>query len=313
VHCGENADLANAQVEVLQVKSYDEIQTALGDLLVGRRIGLNDTHQQYLETLVKSALPDAECTKVDSLLNPLRVIKDSDEIRLLREAVALTDEVMQKVAAFIRPEITQLELQSLIAQTGLKLGAEDVSFPPTALFTKSGTEPSDSPFVYPKEQGLVKGSSIAFDFGFVLNGYCSDFGRSFYCGNAPPYISGAYSALQQSQCELLSKMKPYETKLNELFGIIEEALDRRGYGDRLRARLPDGTLGHQIGIDLHEEPWLRNESDIVLEPGMVMAIEPKLWFPGEYYLRVEDIVLITEQGAESLTRFCRDMFELPLR
>ena len=87
-------------------------------------------------------------------------------------------------------------------------------------------------------------------------------------------------------------------------------LDELGYGDRFRARLPCGTLGHQIGVDLHENPWIRPETETLLAPGMVMCIEPKVWSPGQYYLRVEDMVLVTEEGAESLTVFDRNTFEL---
>lgn len=106
-------------------------------------------------------------------------------------------------------------------------------------------------------------------------------------------------------------MKP-GLKIGEMFNIIEAFLDGRGFGDRLRARLPHGNLGHHIGVDLHEKPWLRPGCDVVLQPGMVMCLEPKLWLPGEYYIRVEDMVLITEEGAESLTVFDRRLFELPL-
>ena len=224
----------------------------------------------------------------------------------------MTGPVMEKVVTSIRPGVTQIELQELVREAGILLGAHDVSFSPAALFVKSGTQPTENPFVYPKEEGLLPGTSIAFDFGFIKDGYCSDFGRSFYSGPAPKHIVDAYRALQESHCEVISQMAPGKFKLNQLFGLMETAIDRRGYGDRLRARLKDGTLGHQIGVDLHENPWIRPHSDVWLEAGMVMALEPKVWFPGEYYLRVEDIVLITETGAEYLTEFDRELFELPI-
>ncbi len=298
-------------VEMEVAGSPDELNRMLRRLLKGKRVGISRPANHYLRGLVGQAVPGAEIVDAEELGANLRVCKDADEIATLREAVVLTDRVMEEVVDHIRPGITQPQLQARIAETGLALGAQDVSFPSTALYVKSGTKPTEDPFTYPPEKGLVPGTSIAFDFGFVLDGYCSDFGRSFYCGLAPEHISGAYRALQESQCHLISEMKPGQLTLGELFGVIEEALDERGYGDRLRARLPEGNLGHQIGVDLHEDPWLRRGCDVPLKPGMVMAIEPKLWLPGEYYLRVEDIVLITDDGAESLTAFDREMFELP--
>ena len=305
------AGTSTSPVEIEVAGSRDELIRMLRGSLRGRRVGIGRPANHYLRGLVSQAVPGVDIVDAEELGATLRVCKDAEEIATLREAVALTDRVMEEVVDHIRPGITQPQLEAMIAETGLALGAQDVSFPSTALFVKSGTQPTEDPFTYPQDKGLVPGTSVAFDFGFVLDGYCSDFGRSFYCGPAPGHISGAYRALQESQCHLISQMKPGLFTLGELFGVIEEALDERGYGDRLRARLPDGNLGHQIGVDLHEDPWLRRGCDVPLRPGMVMAIEPKLWLPGEYYLRVEDIVLITDEGAESLTAFDREMFELP--
>ncbi len=303
----------NLPVAADVAQSRDAIPRLLASHLGGGRpVGTSRKAGEYLRSLIAAALPGCECVDADEIGAALRVNKDADEVAVLRRAVALTDRVMEKVVGHIRPGITQPELRTLIAETGLALGASQVSFPPAALFVESGTDPTTEPFDYSQDKGLVPGSSVAFDFGFVLDGYCSDFGRSFYCGPAPAHIARAYRALQESQCELISRMGPGRMALGELFGVIEDALDERGYGDRLRARLPEGNLGHQIGVDLHEDPWLRRGSEVMLQPGMVMAVEPKLWLPGEYYLRVEDLVVITDSGAESLTRFDRELFELPV-
>lgn len=293
------------------VTSQDEFAALLGQWVNGKRIGVSRTAAGYLIEMIRAALPTAECVDAEELGEQLRLVKDAEEIAALRKVAALTDQVMAKVVEQIRPGITQPQLQAKLAEAALALGAQDVSFLPAALYVKSGSEPTENPFVYPKEKGLVQGTSIAFDFGFVLNGYCSDFGRSFYCGPAPGHISGAYRALQQAQCHLIAQMRPGMC-IGEMSGVLLAKLDALGYGDRFRARVPDGTLGHQIGIGLHENPWIRPGCNVVLEPGMVMAVEPKLWLPGDYYLRVEDMVLITDDGAESLTSFDRELFELPV-
>lgn len=301
---------SDSSLEVHSIQSQEELSSLLAEWLKGMRlIGTSQRAAGYLNELITAALPAALSVIAESLGEEIRLVKDATEIARLREVAALTDQVMAKIVRDIRPGITQLELQQRIAEAGYRLGAQDISFPPAALYVKSGAEPTLDPFVYPKDQGLVAGTSIAFDFGFVLNGYCSDFGRSFYCGPAPEHISGAYHALQEAHCHLISNMKP-GLKISEMYSILIAKLDKLGYGDRLRARLPDGTLGHQIGVDLHENPWIRPTSEGVLKPGMVMCIEPKVWLPGEYYLRVEDMVLVTESGAESLTKFDRKLFGL---
>ena len=296
-------------IPVTIAQSRDEMITLLGQVLTGMRIGTSRQAIGYLSKLILRALPDAECVEAENLGEQLRVIKDADELVRLRDAAVLTDRVMGEMVKVLRPGITQLEVQQRIAEAGYRLGAQDISFPPAALFVKSGTTLTEDPFIYPKDEGLVPGTSIAFDFGFVLDGYCSDFGRSFYCGPAPEHIGAAYRALQEAQCHLISQMRP-GMRIGDMPAVVLAKLDELGFGDRFRARVPDGTLGHQIGVDLHENPWLKPPCDAVLKPGMVMCIEPKLWLPGEYYLRVEDMVVVTENGAESLTNFDRNLFAL---
>ncbi len=305
------ADASPVQTHV--VSTQTEIVDRLRTILPGRRIGVGPKPaRDYLEQLVNGAVPKPTVVDADRLGEQMRYRKSPKEIAVLRKAASLCDQVMGAILDRIRPGTSQQELENMIAEIGCDSGAEDVSFSPTAGYVKSGTPPTDDPFVYPKNEGLLPGTSIAFDFGFVVDAYCSDFGRSFYCGPAPDHISDAYRALQESQCHLISRMKPGQLLLCELFDVIEEALDARGYGDRLRARLPGRGLGHQIGVDLHENPRLGPDSQVTLQPGMVMALEPKLWLPGEYYLRVEDIVLITEDEPEVLTNYDRELFELPV-
>lgn len=246
----------------------------------------------------------------EGLLDEARRIKDAGEILKLEAAAALTDNVMERIVPLIREGVTQRDLELEIEFLGRRLGASDVSFPPGALFVQSGSAPTADPFVYPKDKGLAPGVSVAFDFGFVLDGYCSDYGRSFYLGPAANEVRGAYRALQQAQLELISQIRVGETMLSEFFPILERTLDRVGFGDYLRARLPNKMLGHQIGMQVHENPWISPTASTPALPGMLMAIEPKLWHTGEYYLRVEDMVLIESGGARSLTRFDREMFVL---
>lgn len=298
-------------VPVAAVPSRSELAAAVRHWLPGRRIGVGRSGRQQLSRMILEALPEATCASAEALGEGLRYCKDAEEIGLLRRAAQLTDAVMSCVVERIRPGITQPELQALITASGQELGAQAVSFPAAALYVKSGTAPGSDPFVYPQADGLVPGTSVAFDFGFVLEGYCSDFGRSFYCGEAPEEIAHAYRVLQVAQADLVGQMRP-GLPIGQLSDLLEAYLDRYGLGDRFRARVPDGTLGHQIGVDLHENPWIRRDCQLALQPGMVMAIEPKLWLPGEYYLRVEDLVLITEQGAEFLTHFDREQFALPV-
>ena len=243
-------------------------------------------------------------------MDSLQVIKTKEEIELLRRVARLTDEVFSAVIPGIGEGVTQPDLEAEIRMEAMRRGAQDVSFPPAVIFTKSGSEPSAEAFTYPREQGLAPGTSIAFDIGFVMDGYCSDFGRSLYFGPAPDHIRGAYKALQQAMVDTVAAMRAGAMRVCDLYPAVERTLDRLGYGDYLRARLRDKVLGHSIGRSVHEEPWINPRCELPLQAGMVFAIEPKLWHSGQYYLRVEDMVLVGQDSAEFLTTSDRTTFEL---
>ena len=200
---------------------------------------------------------------------------------------------------------TSLKIEHL----GRGLGASDVSFPTTAGFCKSGSEPVGV-FNYEHDQTLESGTAIAFDIGFVLDGYCSDWGRSVYYGEPAEHIEKAYPALMTAVVETIDAMCGEVQRVNQVFDHIEMVCDREGYKDRLLERLPNRMVGHQIGVEVHEDPWLKPDQDQELVDGMVFCIEPKLWHKGEYYLRVEDMILIKNGKAESLTKYDREIFQL---
>ena len=157
---------------------------------------------------------------------------------------------------------------------------------------------------------MEAGTAIAFDIGFVLEGYCSDWGRSFYLGEPKEHIEKAYPALMTSVVETIDAIGGEIQYTDQIFDHIEKVCDREGYEPRLRERLPERMVGHQIGIEVHEDPWLRPQQKHELVDGMVFCIEPKLWHKGEYYLRVEDMILIKNGKAESLTTYDRELFQL---
>jgi Xaa-Pro dipeptidase len=276
----------------------------------GGRIGMGNHLWGSTWIEVARAFKGAKIRSAEALMDHLRMIKEPAEVELLRKVAKLTDDVMEEIVSGIEDGVTQRDLRLRIEMAGRKMGASDVSFTPTGGFVKAGSEASEDPFTYPIGEGLVPGCSIAFDVGFVLDGYCSDWGRSVYWGPASDEVSRGYAALQQAVVETVDLMREGSMKVCDIFPSIERSLDREGYGEYLRARLPHGSVGHQIGVEVHEPPWLKPENDDLLKEGMVMCLEPKLWHAGEYYLRVEDMVLVKQDGAEFLTNFDRELFQL---
>ena len=274
------------------------------------RIGVGDHLWGSTWREVARSFKGASFRGAATLMDDLRMIKEPGEIDALRKVAGITEEVMGEVIPGIESGTTQDELRIVIEMLGRKAGASDISFPPNGLFIKSGSEPTPEPYSYPRDVGLVAGTSIAFDVGFVMDGYCSDWGRSFYWGPVGEDIRKGYMALQRAVVETVDKMHEGSMKVCDVFPSIEGFLDEDGYGDYLRARLPHGSVGHQIGVEVHENPWLKPANQHELKEGMVMCLEPKLWRAGEYYLRVEDMVLIHKDRAEFLTNYDREQFQL---
>lgn len=275
-----------------------------------KKVGVGEYTWGSLVLVVASSCKGASFRSAEGLLEEVRMIKEPGEIDRLRRAAKLTEDVMSRIIDQIDAGETMRGAGLKIETMGRMIGASDVSFPPTAGFCKSGSEPTNEVFNYERGQGLEPGTSIAFDVGFVLDGYCSDWGRSVYYGEPEEHIEKAYAALQTAVVETVDDIGNQVHTVNEIFPSIELICDREGYGDYLRARLPDGMVGHQIGVEVHEDPWLKPENSHELVDNMIFCMEPKLWHRGEYYIRVEDMVLIKNGKAEFLTNYDRERFKL---
>ena len=261
-------------------------------------------------TTILEVSPRAEFVDGSSILAQERLIKDSDEISILRKAAELTDVAVESALSAIKEGTNMRELQLEIEMCGRSMGASGTSFDIVTGFIAPDDKATGSIFSYSPDEGLRTGTTIFFDIGFVVDGYCSDWGRSLHFGSPDENTGSAYRALQAAVLEAVDTIEVGKTRVCDIYPSIESSLDSAGYGDFIRARLPTRSVGHQIGIEVHESPWLEPQNQDPLLPGMVFCVEPKLWDDGRYYLRVEDMVLITDDGAVILTRFDRELFEV---
>ena len=260
---------------------------------------------------IAHAVAGAGFVDASGLLDRTRMIKEPDEIDLLRKAARLTDQVMESVVAGIRDGVTQRQLDLDIEMKARGMGASDASFEPCAGFVPAGSTASDPLSACPPDKGLEPPTAIFFDVGFVLDGYCSDWGRSMFWGTPPEHAVKGHRALRRAVVDTVAGMRAGVTRACDVYPAIEAVLDALGYGGYMRARLsPSNVVGHQIGVEVHETPWLRPENTETLREGMVMCLEPKLWHPGQYYFRLEEMVLMGKNGAEFLTNFDRELFRL---
>ncbi len=302
------AEAGFANVEVAKtIVWFDALERYLTDMTKGRRVAYGESCGGYFKRILEQANPEFKPVFGEHIVENMRKIKEPKEIQKLRELAAFTDTAMQYVTENLKEGMLSRDIEDMILQYGLRNGMEGVSFSTTAMFVHPTMPRANELGVYDRDFPLVAGASIAFDFGFMRNGYCSDYGRSFCFKETTDEINAAYKALQYAQTEYIKLIKP-GVKMDDAFVTIKALLAEHGFGDNIRRAGENCVMGHQIGIDVHERPWLSLGSDAVYEAGMVFCSEPKLWLPGKAYLRVEDMILITENGAESLTHFDRELF-----
>lgn len=288
---------------------FDQMEDTLSFVISGKRIGIGADCAGWMRQTLPEVLPDAELVDAELLLKDLRKIKDKDEIAQLRKLARFTDQAIMWTAEHFREGMTMAEAEDMLMRYGMEQGMDDFSFPPTIGFKTRGTFTPEQNYDFPRTTRLVPGTGIAFDIGFVKDGYCSDWGRTLYWGKAPQLVKDGYRVLQDAQVNFINSIVPYETNVNSTYRTITEYVEKQGFGEYFRKQKA-GMNGHQIGIDCHEFPMLKETEDEPFLPGMVFCSEPKMMFPGEMYMRVEDMILITEDGAESLSVFPRDMFEI---
>jgi Xaa-Pro aminopeptidase len=233
------------------------------------------------------------------LVNDLRRIKTGDELAAMGRAIATVELAMAAVTPLTVTGISMGELAELVEQELRRAGSRCPSFT-THILTGFGEGELDSGEATARTP-VTEGTSIMFDFGGVVDGYCSDFGRTIYCGEPPADYLEAYEvmlAAQDAGRRALVAGAPARDANTACRGPLEEA----GFGEYFRHR-----MGHGIGLNVHERPFLSSEDETVLEPGMVFTDEPSINIRGRYSLRIEDMIVCQEGGGRMLNTYPPDL------
>jgi Xaa-Pro aminopeptidase len=307
--CIPSLKKAFANFKNLHISYMDQMEDILSTFIKEKKIGIGFNCYDFLNETLLAIDSTIVVADAEELLNDIRTVKDEDEIEILRANAAFTDQAVEYVCNNLNAGMTQREIEQLLMDYGFEHNVPDFSFSPTCGLKTRHTELAKEALTFSRDSVLVEGTAIAFDVGYVRNGYCSDWGRTVYFGNAPELVKNGYKALQAGQQTMVESIVPHKTNNNELYDLVLKKVTELGYGRYLRFQ-DSGMLGHQIGIDCHEHPMVNRDTDFILRPGMVFCSEPKMFFNDECYMRVEDMILVTETGAEFLTKFDRDLFEL---
>ena len=229
------------------------------------------------------------------LVNELRRVKTDDELAAMARAIDAVEQTMSAVTPLVVPGVTMSDLVEAVEHELRAAGSRTPSFT-THIFTGLGDDDLDSGRATGRT-GISEGTSVMFDFGAVVDGYCSDFGRTVYCGEPPQDYLDAYAVMLAAQ-ESGRAAARSGTLAREVDAACRAPIEEAGLGEHFRHR-----MGHGIGMDVHERPFLSAEDETPLEAGMTFTDEPSVIVPGRYALRIEDMIVVAEGGGRKLNSY----------
>lgn len=245
-------------------------------------------------SFLEKKFPDIEFIKSDELSNniyDMRTIKSTEEIEKIHKAQEIAEKAFDEILGFIRPGVTEREIALKLDNCMLENGAEGLSFETIALAGANTSMPHGVPGNYK----VKNGDFVLMDFGAVYDGYHSDMTRTVCVGQSSEKMGKIYDIVLKAQLEALKKVKSGITG-SELDGYARDIIDESGYGDFF-----GHSLGHGVGMEIHEFPTASSKSETILKENMVVTVEPGIYLPGEFGVRIEDFVVVTENSHQNLT------------
>jgi Xaa-Pro aminopeptidase len=276
----------------------DDPYALVASLLPGAHdVALSNNMPAHAVLRLRDAMPSVRQRIAGAIIGSLRVVKGRYEIDELRHAARAIDRVHEQVADLLRPGRTEREIAEDIGEAILDAGHESVDF----VIVGSGPNAA-SPHHEVSDRQLQVGDVVVVDIGGSLpSGYCSDSTRTYAIGHAPADFATYYEVLKEAQAHAVAAVRPgasAESIDDAARSIITEA----GYGEQFIHR-----TGHGIGLETHEDPYIVEGNTETLRPRMAFSVEPGIYQAGQHGARIEDIVVVTDDGVESLNQTTRDL------
>ena len=260
------------------------------------QLGVEVDRLRLLEArFVEAALPQARLVNTNPVMN-MRMHKEEDEIARMRKAIAIAEAGVTAAIPLMKAGMTELELS---AEIGLQTGRAGSEIPgnPMVAAGPNGANPHSSVSNRP----LQPGDLVVIDFGAVYQGYCADITRTFAVGEPPAEYARIHQVTLEANAAGRAAARP-GIPAGQVDRAARAVIEAAGYGPYFTHR-----TGHGLGTEPHEEPYIYAENPLLLEPGMVFTVEPGIYLPGQAGARVEDDVVITADGSESLSTMPREL------
>jgi Xaa-Pro aminopeptidase len=297
----EQATEQAADFEIIQHKGPipEEVASQVAKLGI-KKLGFEKDYITYTSFESYRKHVKAELIPVSQVIENLRLIKTSTEINILKDAADIADAAFKHIIDFIKPGITELEVSNELEFFMRKSGATSSSFD---IIVASGYR-SALPHGVASDKMIEKGDFVTLDYGAYYKGYASDMTRTVAVGEPSEKLKEIYDVVLEAQLRSMDGIKPGMTG-KDADAIARDYITEKGYGENF-----GHSLGHGIGLEVHEGPGLSFRSEIELKPGMVVTVEPGVYVQGIGGVRIEDDTIITENGNETLTISPKDLIIL---
>ncbi len=270
--------------------------------LQGKRIGVEANHLRFLELeLLREAARPAQFAPAEAAIARLRMFKDDTEIAAMRSAARVAERALQATLPHVQPGMSEKELAAELVVQLLRSGSDPKM--PFSPIVASGPN-SANPHAAPGERRLAAGDLLLFDWGAAVDGYVSDITRTFALGQVDAELLLIAGTVRQANRAARDAVQPGRP-MAQIDLAARRVIENAGYGPYFIHR-----TGHGLGMEGHEEPYIRSDNLQVLEAGMTFTIEPGIYLPGRGGVRIEDDVLVTQTGLESFTSLDRSLIEL---
>lgn len=267
--------------------------------LTGRKIGIEPRQLRLLEyNFLTSSADNNTFTDASGAIASLRAVKDGSEIGALKQAVTIAQEALKETLPLARTGMTEKDLANELVVQLLRQGSEPTL--PFSPIVSSGPNGAN-PHAKPSRRKLQAGDLLIIDWGAAFQGYVSDLTRTFGVAEVGPEEQLIHSVVQQANKAGRDAGKP-GVSCRAVDFAARSVIESAGYGERFTHR-----TGHGIGMECHEDPYIREDNGQILEVGMAYTVEPGIYLDGKYGVRIEDDVVITAEGCQALSDFPREL------
>ena len=251
---------------------------------------------RFLLALMES-LKDTKFINSSYIIDTLRMQKDEEEKDLMRKASEINDIAMDKLQQTLLKNLTEKEMASELAKIYEELGADGFSFPPIVAYGANGADPHAKC----SNNKLKTGDAVILDIGCIKDKYCSDMTRTVFYKEAPKKAKEVFEIVLEANKRAISMVKP-GVRFCDIDKAARDYITEKGYGKYFTHR-----TGHSIGLETHDMGDVSAVNTDILKPGMIFSVEPGIYLPGEFGVRIEDLVLVTENGHEILNKHTKEL------